>query len=405
MKTKNVRKWLAVFLLLALCIGGCGTSKSTLADMSSTAESAGTEAETEPVETAESTTTEPVWVEPEVSLVMVGDMLMHMRVTTSGRQEDGTYNYDHLFTYTKDMIEEADLALVNQEVILGGTELELSGYPRFNAPFEVADALVEAGFDVVLHATNHTVDKGKQGVLNCLNYWREKFPQIAVVGAYDSEEASNEIYVYEQDGIRIAILDYTYGTNGLPVPEDMPYMVNMLEEEKVRADIQRADELADFVVVTPHWGTEYVHEASNAQKKWAEIFMESGADLCIGTHPHVIQPVEWLENETGDQMLIYYSLGNYVNSTAAEMPGIADRMLGALAQVTIARNEEGQVYIKEYGAEPLVTYVSRDGKTISTYPMEQITEEMTSGSLTYKYDTNFSPEYCKELWDEVMGDM
>ena len=342
--------------------------------------------------------------EPEITLIMVGDMLMHTPVTDSGLQADGSYDYGHLFTYTKDMIEGADLALVNQEVILGGTQLGLSGYPSFNAPCELGDTLAEVGFDVILHATNHTLDKGVKGVENCLDFWEEKHSGIAVLGIQRSADERDEIYVYEKDGIRIAILNYTYGTNGIPVPTDKPWLIDMLDEDQVEQDITRAREEADFVIVCPHWGTEYVHEASKAQKRWAQFFMECGADLCIGTHPHVIEPVEWLESENGDRMLVYYSLGNYVNCTSSQGEGVADRMLGALAKVTIARDDRGEVYIKEYGAEPLVTYVSADEQEISTYPLEMFTEEMAISSVTFQKDPNFSVEYCERLWEEVFGD-
>lgn len=431
----RLRLIMAWLLAAAVCLGGCGADKSVMSDQEndgqpgleatadagaedgavipgspdgeqSGGETTGGDAAQAMSQNEEKEPPEEVpYVEPEITLIMVGDVLMHMRVTNSGKQADGTYNYDHLFEPTRQLVEEADLALVNQEVILGGPELGYSGYPRFNAPYAVADALVEAGFDVVLHATNHTMDKGKEGVLNCLNYWRETYPEIAVIGMQDSQEAQDEIYVYEKDGIRIAILNYTYGTNGLPIPKDMPYMVNLLNEERIAADVQRAKEQADFVIVCPHWGTEYIHKASKAQKQWAQFFLKCGVDLCIGTHPHVIEPVEWIEDEEGHRMLVYYSLGNYVNSTASEGEGVGNRMLGAMATVTIARNEDGEVYIKEYGAEPLVTYVSGNGKFIATYPMDQFTEEMAAESSTHKKDRTFTLAHCQKLWEDVMGDL
>lgn len=342
---------------------------------------------------------------PEITLVMVGDMLMHMPVNNSGKKEDGSRNFDHLFTYTKDMISEADIAIVNQEVVLGGPELGISGYPRFNTYYEVGDALVDAGFDVVLHATNHSMDQGLAGLKNCLGFWEENYPDIAVIGMYDSKEDRDEIYVYEQQGIKIAILNYTYGTNGLPLPSGMPYAVNLIEENLIAQDVARAKELADFVILCPHWGTEYVLKETNAQHLWAEFFLECGVDLVIGTHPHVIEPVEMLTDEEGNEMLVYYSLGNYVNSTASEEKNIGIRMLGAMATVTIARNAEGEVYIKEYGAEPLVTYVSADKKTITTYPLELFTEEMAAESFTRRRDANFTKEHCEEIWREVFGEM
>ena len=413
---KRKLSYIAAICLLLSMISGCGAgSDKTLqtepaATVNETVSQADDLFSTEPDPTqddfiAYEESVPPVYEEPEITLIMVGDMLMHTPVTRSGLMEDGSYDYGHLFTYTRDIIEEADLALVNQEVILGGTQLGLSGYPRFNAPFELGDALVEAGFDVILHATNHTLDKGVQGVENCLQFWEENYSEIAVLGIQGSAEEKEEIYVYEQDGIRIAILNYTYSTNGIPVPDDMPWLIDMLDEEQIAQDIAKAKEEADFVIVCPHWGTEYVHEASRSQKRWAQFFMECGADLCIGTHPHVIEPVEWLYGENGESMLVYYSLGNYVNSTSSDGEGVADRMLGALAKVTIARNAEGEVYIKEYSAEPLVTYVSADEKEISIYPMELFTEEMAASSITYLKDPNFSVEYCEQLWEEVFGDL
>lgn len=157
--------------------------------------------------------------ESQVTLVMVGDVLLHTPLAKSGELEDGSYDFGALFANVREEVSGADLALVNQEVILGGAELGVSGYPRFNAPYELGDALSDAGFDVILHATNHAMDKGQKGLLNCLAFWEERYPEKAVLGIHDSPEDSEEVYVYEQDGIRIAVLNYTYGTNGIALPK------------------------------------------------------------------------------------------------------------------------------------------------------------------------------------------
>lgn len=340
-----------------------------------------------------------------VSLIMVGDMLMHTPVNETGVMEDGSIEFSHLFTYTEDMIQGADIALVNQEVILGGQELGISGYPAFNTYQELGDDLVEAGFDVVLHATNHALDKGKKGILSCISYWDNTHPEIAVLGIQDSAEEQDEIYIYEKNGIKIAILNYTYGTNGIPLPEDMPFAVNMLDKEKMKADIEAAKELSDFVVVCPHWGTEYVLEETDYQRSYAEFMLDCGVDLVIGTHPHVIEPVEMLEDEDGNQMLVYYSLGNYVNCTSSETEDIGQRMIGVMAEVTITKDAAGDVHISEYGAHPLVTYVSEDQQEIAVYPLEQFTDEMALSSYTVKFDTDFSKTYCEDLWESVIGEL
>lgn len=337
--------------------------------------------------------------EPEISLVMVGDILLHTPVAESALGEDGGYDFSAVFAGMEEEIRAADLALVNQEVIIGGEELGISGYPTFNAPYELGDALMDAGFDVVLHATNHALDKGKKGILNCLAFWRESYPDTAVLGIHDSQEAQREIYVYEQEGIRIAILNYTYGTNGIPLPADMPYGVDMLDRDRVAEDLGKARELADFVVVCPHWGTEYVLSATKEQEDWAAFFAENGADLVLGTHPHVIEPIEWVSDT-----LVYYSLGNFVNWTSGTGAGVADRMVGGMARVTIGPDETGEIGIKSYDVEPLVCHVSQGFGGVTVYPLDRYTEELAMQNEIVRQDAGFSLDYCRQLVQDVFGE-
>lgn len=337
---------------------------------------------------------------PEIMLVMVGDILLHTPVAESAKTEEGGYDFSAVFGQMREEIQEADLALVNQEVIIGGEELRVSGYPSFNAPYELGDALSDAGFDVILHATNHTLDKGKRGVLNCLAFWEENYPEKAVLGIHDSEEDRQEIYVYEQDGIRIAVLNYTYGTNGISLPEDMPYAVDLLDRARVAADLQEADRLADFVIVCPHWGTEYMLEETAAQREWAQLFADNGADLVLGTHPHVIEPVEWV-----DGTLVYYSLGNFVNWTSGTGEGVANRMVGGMARVTVGLGEDGEACILEYGVEPLVCHLEPGFGGVTVYPLADYTEELAARNEIIKQDGNFSLEYCQELSERVFGEL
>ncbi len=348
-------------------------------------------------------TPEPTPV-PEVKLVMVGDILLHTPLAESGKSPEGGYDFSAVFANLREEIEAADVALVNQEVIIGGAELGVSGYPSFNAPYELGDALAETGFDVVLHATNHALDKRKQGILNCLSFWRENYPDMAVLGIHDSQESQQDIYVYEQQGIRIAVLNYTYGTNGVPLPEDMPYAVDMLQKDRVAADLKRAQELADFVIVCPHWGKEYVLEQTKDQENWAKLFAENGADLVLGTHPHVIEPIEQVASANGNQALVYYSLGNFVNWTSGTGAGVSNRMVGGLAQVTVSLNESGDTVIKEYGVLPVVCHVEKGFGGVTVYPLSEYTEELAARNEIVKQDGSFSLQYCRELAEQVFGD-
>lgn len=361
---------------------------------------------------------------PEITLVMAGDILLHTPVAESGLQEDGSYDFSAVFSHTWEEISAADLALVNQEVILGGTELGISGYPAFNAPYELGDALAEAGFDVVLHATNHALDKGAKGITNCLNYWGNSHPDMEILGIHGSAEEQDELSIYEQDGIKIAILNYTYGTNGIPLPQGMDYAVDLLTDpDRVARDLQRAEELADFTIVCPHWGTEYRLTQDAGQDSLARFFRENGADLVLGTHPHVIEPVAWVteegilpcdltetETEQGisfmgsdlpEGMLVYYSLGNFVNWTSGTGEGVANRMVGGLAKVTLGLDDSGAVSIKEYGIVPVICHVEEGRGGVTVYPYSDYTEELAEKNAIRLQDGNFSLEYCHTLIERV----
>lgn len=417
--------WFCSCILTAALLSGCGSTENgitaTTLESSTLVESESIVSVESPVAEAQNTLTvaavsaeEPVEETPEApteyKIVMVGDVLLHTPVEQSCRQADGSYDYDSLFEHTKDAISAADLALVNQEVIIGGAELGISGYPSFNADFSLCDSLVNAGFDVICHATNHALDKGKAGLVNCATHWRERYPEITVLGIHDRADTSTSCgadpVVIELPELRIAVLNYTYGTNGISLPKGMPYAVDMLDEKQVAADIQRAEELADFTIVCPHWGTEYRLTPDSSQEKWTQIFLENGADLVLGTHPHVIEPIEWVtDEESGHEMLVYYSLGNFVNWTSGTGKDVANRMVGGMAEVTIAKNESGEAEIKEYGVRPLVSHVTSGADGVTTYFLEDYSEDLGVQNEIIAQDKNFSREYCIDLCNSVWGDI
>ena len=345
--------------------------------------------------------------EPEdhdFTVIMVGDILLHDGIEKCAKREDGSYDFTEVFRHTKDVIESADLAIVNEEVIIGGKELRVSGYPSFNAPFEIADELAETGFDVICHATNHALDRGRTGIENCLSYWEENHPEIKTVGIYTSEEDSRDICIYEKDGYKIAVLNYTYGTNGIPLPKGMPYAVNLLDEKNVIRDLEAAEEAADLTIVCPHWGTEYNLGVSRMQKKWAKVFADHGADLIIGTHPHVIEPVEEITSDDGRTVPVYYSLGNFINWTSGEGAGVANRMVGAMATVTLTKDKDGAVAVKDYSVKPLVAHVRSETDGATVYFLENYTQARSFLNEIRKRDRNFSYTYCEELVEEVFDE-
>lgn len=307
----------------------------------------------------------------KVTILAVGDNLIHMEVVKSGLNSDGTYEFDHLYENLKEKISSADIAVINQETILGGNDIPYSGYPNFNSPTEIGDGIIKAGFDVVLHATNHTLDMGYQGLLNTFAYW-EQYPDIKILGINQSEEDKKTIPVLEKNGIKLAMLNYTFSLNGHPIPEDKPYLVNMLDKDQIREDILLAEEIADFTIIFPHWGTEYVYEPISMQKELTELFYELGADLVIGTHPHVLEPVEWIETKKGHKMLVYYSLGNFM-SYQKEAP----RMLGGIAEITIIKGLNG-AYISDASISPIITHYENGPADFNygIYTLNDYTQEL-----------------------------
>lgn len=357
--------------------------------------------EAQEITPTETTTSEPETPAPvTVNLIMIGDMLLHDVVQYTGKMPDGTYNYDHFFTHIRQDVQNADVAIVNQEVMIGGAGLGISGYPDFNCREEVGDALVKAGFDIILHATNHSMDRGQKGIDNCMNFWDSRYPQIKYLGINRTREDYENIYVYEKDGFKIAMLNYTYGLNGIALPSDRPYLVNLLNEEKIIRDLQTAEQIADFTIVYPHWGTEYVYEPDSSQRKWAQLFADYGADLVLGAHPHVIEPVEWITGASGNRTLVYYSLGNFISAQSA-----APRMLGAMADVTLEKDNDGNVSIKNYGVTPLVTHRVFGCGEITTYKLKDYNEELASHNTILTVDDTFSISMLKNLCRQVFGNL
>lgn len=352
---------------------------------------------TNPIET-ESTHTINHIKQPEISeinLVMVGDNLLHMPLIKNGETEDGGYNFDSLYEEMFHYFKNADLSVIVQETVLGGKELGFSGYPLFNSPQEVGDAINRAGFDIVLHATNHSLDMGEKGIVNTINYWK-KHPDITVLGLNENEDDYNSVNYIEKNGIKLALLNYTDSTNGNYIPKDKPFIVNTVDEEKIAKDIKIAEENADFTVVFMHWGTEYRFSADEGQKKLAEFMCQNGADLIMGSHPHVIEPVEWIEAENGNKTLVFYSLGNYVSRQKE-----AANLLGLLGEVKICKTTDKGTYIENASVMPTVTHYNVNSRGFKVYPLMNYTDELASKHGVSQYDGKVSVERFRKIFEDV----
>ena len=356
------------------------------------------EAETE--DEAEETT-EPL-LTGEVTIVAVGDNLIHDTLIEAGKQEDGSYNYDSFYTEIKPYIEPADIAIINQETILGGEVREYSGYPMFNSPQEIGDAAVNAGFDIFTCATNHAMDVFSAGIESELDYFDTKQPQVVHLGLNRSEEDYNTITYYEKNNIKFALLNYTYGTNGISLPDDKPWIVNLLDKEKVTKDITEARQNADVVVVFPHWGEEYNTGTVQEQRDYVQLFSDLGVDIVIGCHPHVIEPVEWVTNETtGHKMLVYYSLGNFISHQRQ-----LETLIGGMAELTV-KKEGDTISITNAKLAPVVTWYSLTGSGYhyKVYRLKDYTEEMADSHVRdFASPANFRGVYEEVIDEEFRTD-
>lgn len=292
----------------------------------------------------------------EVSFLVFGDNLIHEPIYRYGLRQDESFGF--LFENFRQLISESDIAVINQETPLTDDPAMYGDYPRFGTPASVGQAIADAGFDAVTCATNHALDRGAYGI----NFTKEFFDSqnVECLGIQAENETEYRPYaVLRRNGIRFALLNYTYGTNGISLPEENPNMVHLLEEEdKIREDIKNARAETDFVVVFVHWGTEYSQQTDEFQEKWAQVFLEEKADVVVGTHPHVLQPCEILRDEEGHEMLIYYSIGNFISAQTEE-----SCVKGGLAEFTVSLTAAGYK-ITEYSLQSLTITRQEGGKYI-----------------------------------------
>lgn len=274
----------------------------------------------------------------EVSLLFVGDVMQHgPQINAARNEKTDSYDYDASFQYVKPFIESHDIAVANLEVTHAGKPY--SGYPQFSAPDELSKAIVQAGFDVIVTANNHSCDGGSKGVIRTLDILDQTGVKHTGTFRNQAERTKNYPLMIEEKGMRIAILNYTYGTNGLSVAA--PLIINYIDSTVIAKDVKRARELhADFIICTMHWGTEYESLPSAYQKKWEKYCYELGIDMIIGSHPHVIQPVE-RKIVGGKEKLTVWSMGNYVSNQRDRYKN------GGLTVSTTLSKTEGKVKLKE----------------------------------------------------------
>ncbi|MBO4367779.1 MAG: CapA family protein [Clostridia bacterium] len=336
-----------------------------------------------------------------VTIAAVGDNLIHESIYKKAydRKTD-TYDFDPMYDPVRERISSYDIAVINQETVFVADRWQVSSYPRFGTPCEMGDAIVNAGFDIVLGATNHTWDKGEYGVNTMLRYWREHHPDITLLGIHESAEDYEAIDYIEINGIRLALFNYTYGTNGITVPRGKYYSVNLLSQmEKFLSDVREAENNADITLCFLHMGDEYRYAPNTFQVKYAKELIDAGADVLICSHPHVVEPYGTITTDKGNTGLVFFSCGNFISGQ-----GTAPCLLGGLAEVTVTKTDGPQGSLTEvtsYDFIPVVTHKDQSGTRV--FFLEDYTDELALTHSIREWNKEFCTDYLWDLWNGVMA--
>lgn len=353
-----------------------------------------------------------------ISMIMVGDNLIHSSIYKDASDGNGGYDFTKMYDLIKPIVSNYDIAYYNQETILGGKELGLKDYPTFNSPQEVGDAMIDAGFNLVSLASNHTIDFGEKAVLSSRAYWNSK-ENVLAVGSYTSLEDRNQIRVMEKNNITYTMLNYTYGTNGIKVPTGKEYLVNVwptdlylndvekdleyqIYKEQVKKDVEAVRAKVDLLIVAMHWGVEYTHEPTKYEKDMAEYLSSLDVDIIIGTHPHVIQPIEWIEDT-----LVIYSLGNFISAQHQDQN--YNKMVGLMTSLEINKKvveDNTEITIQNVDNDLVYTYyknwrnfkvVPFSGTDIGNYLPNYRSIYEIYKAIVQKYDSNISVKPLLDL--------
>lgn len=323
--------------------------------------------------------TEEVFKPTSAKLVAVGDNLMHRSCTLSAKNADGTYDFTKHFANMADIFKAADLAVISQDTVLGGIELGATSTETgiFNTAVELADGMADAGINVVLAANNHIMDEGSAGLNTMMSYFSTKYPNITLLGVNNSREAKDEPVYVETNNIKIAMINYSYGSNQTADLDASPYLLNQYDEDWLSDILKQAREKADFIIAFPFWGEQNSMDYTQEQERQAQFLADNGVDLIIGSYPHVVEPVKWITAENGDRTLVYYSLGNFQS-----IQNTVENMLGGQANVTISKEEDG-THISDYSLDFVVThYEQRESSEyydiVTTYPLADYTSDLAA---------------------------
>lgn len=334
-----------------------------------------------------------------VSFIACGDNLVHSSVYSDAQTlaagTEKEYNFLPMYDNVADIIQNADLAFINQETPFGGSSRPISGYPLFNTPEQMGDDLITLGFDIIGLANNHMLDSTAKGYENTIDFWNSK-DGVTAIGGYKNKEDFENIRVIEKNGIKIALLAYTYSTNGLKLPQGSELVIPLYDDETIDRQTKKAKSLADVVIVSIHWGVEDQFKPNAEQKRKAKLMADNGVDVIIGHHPHVLQPLEWIDRADGGKTLCMYSLGNFLSGMM-----YSRNMVGGILGFDLCKAPNG-VSVDNVCFIPTVSQYNKNVRGFKIYRFSEYTEALEKAHGAHKFDSGMSMKSMRKIIDNAI---
>lgn len=392
MKLMTNIRFFSALLAAAMLLTGCSYLKDVSAPANNgcerTSESEFLPNTVDAVTSAEAETPADPYADVSVTFTAAGDNLIHPNIyyEAASRAAAGVeYDFKPMFSDVADIISSPDFAFINQETLMAGNGFEVSGYPSFNSPQELGRDLVSLGFDIVNIANNHMLDRSAAGLSATMDFWHSQ--PVTLLGAYYDHTDAAKLRTVTADGITIAVISYTYGTNGIVLPEGSELDIPYIDDARIISELSQAEIEADFTIVSVHWGDENSSEPNDEQRRLAQLIADCGTDIILGHHSHTLQPLEWIERADGGKTLCAYSLGNLVSAMM-----YPENMVGGFLNFTVSGDGKGGLCVTDIGFIPTVFYYGTDYYGTHIYLLEDYTDAIATGHGTQLYGYTTTPE-------------